>query len=102
MFENERDSSTVFCFNLKSWIDHYANGRMPTFWPTPQLAPLPLANSSQPCLAGAWQTSPICLPLYIPAMTFVIFRRVTCTWPATMHAKFWPIEILNGFESIGL
>lgn len=46
MFENERDSSTVFCFNLKSWIDHYANGRMPTFWPTPQLAPLPLANST--------------------------------------------------------
>lgn len=40
---------------------------------SPHLAPLALANNSQPRLASAWHNSPAFLPLYISAMTFVIF-----------------------------
>lgn len=61
--------------------------------PPPPFAPLPLANNSQPCLAAAWQNSQTFLPLYISAMTFVIFWRETCTWPTNLHAKIQPIEI---------
>lgn len=39
----------------------------------PPLCPLPHANNTQPCLATAWHHSPAFLPLYISAMTFVIF-----------------------------
>lgn len=60
---------------------------------SPHFAPLPLANNSRPRLAAAWQNSPAFLPLYISAMTFLIFRRATCTWPTNSRAKLHPIEI---------